>query len=69
MRLARGVFMWANTGGLSNIGRSRIHRGVQVNDVHAEANLKNLVTILLDLEWETVRYPILTAYSLARALF
>jgi hypothetical protein len=30
---------------------------------------KNLVTILLDLGWDAVRYPIHTACSLARALF
>ena len=30
----------ADVGGLGKIGRSRIHRGVQVIDVHAEANLQ-----------------------------
>jgi hypothetical protein len=40
MRLAPGVFTRTNAGGLSKIGRSRIHRGVQVIDVHAEANLQ-----------------------------
>jgi hypothetical protein len=35
-----GVFMRANVGGLSKTDRSRIHRGVPVIDVHAEANLQ-----------------------------
>ena len=69
MRLAAGVFMRANVGGLSKTGRSRIHRGVLVIDVHAEGNLQKFGDVLLDLGWDTVRYPIHTACSLARALF
>ena len=68
MRLAPGVVMRANVGGLKT-GRSRICRGVQVIDVHAEANLQKFGDVLLDSGWDAVRYPIHTACSLARTLF
>jgi hypothetical protein len=60
MHLAPCVFMRANVGGFSKIGRSRIHRGVQVIDVHAEANLEKFGDDPLDLGWDAVRYPIYT---------
>jgi hypothetical protein len=53
--------MRANVGGLGKTGRSRIRRGVQVIDVHAEANLQKFGDVLLDLGWDAVRYPIHTA--------
>jgi hypothetical protein len=62
MRLAPGVFMRANVGGLSKTGRSRIHRGVQVIDVHAEANLQKFGDVLLG--FRMARVAVSNPYSL-----